>query len=74
MSTSDNGALSLPLQQMEQAALGMLEAVRMARGLGNSAPATVTGPGTVTDLANEFLHSKAKSGRSERYLKLCMGS
>lgn len=56
------------LAQIERAALALLDAVRSAR----SGPSPVAGGISLCDACNEFLVSKARSNRSDRYLKTCV--
>ena len=66
---------SASLQAIEAAALQLLAAVRSAgNGFSVSASPSLSTPRhvTVAELFNEFLHSKAKSGRSDNYLGLLL--
>lgn len=66
MSVLENN--SLPLDRIEAAALQLVAAVRAANGfLPRTSDAAVP---SLVDLINEFLISKARAGRSDRYLSL----
>jgi len=66
-------ALSLTaLQQIERAALQLLEAVRAARGTSVAQSPSLSLSPTVADVCNEFLLSKARAGRADRYLSLTL--
>jgi hypothetical protein len=66
-------ALSLTaLQQIERAALQLLEAVRAARGTSVASNPSLSLAPTVADVCNEFLLSKARAGRADRYLSLTL--
>ncbi len=77
MGEATGGYLSLPcLQALADAAQALLEAVAKARAPGPSPPGAPPPPSILThaspslaDLVNEFLLSKARSGRADRYLR-----